>query len=269
MKQVIKKYLGHHVTFVLTEAMVAFSGDYMSYKKFRWIHYFWMRVVSNYLDSILWHINKKKHLPMISGVYTKNLLKDGYAMLQDINLTDLNFIEFNEDNSRTETHHKVDNQKALEFTKKMGFHKIVKEYLGVTKCNFYSRSWRLNPLPDRKTQHGNLEWHRDRDGYRVLKFFVYLNDVEEGCGEHLIARGSHGQKLYQFVPQRRFADDEVLIKFPIVKIFGKAGQCFVEDTACLHKGSYPVNSSRELIMFMYFTGPIYWEKETIQVSLVN
>jgi hypothetical protein len=267
MKKILKKYLGHHGTYILTEALEAISGDYKCIKKFRWIHFYWMRVVSNYLDSIMWYLRKEKIISKNAESYIEILSRDGYAILPEIELEALNFIEFNDDNSRTESHHKVDNKKALDFAKKMNFQKIAEKYLGVSTCNFYSRSWRLNPLPDNKTKHGNLEWHRDRDGFRELKFFIYLSNVEQGCGEHSIAIGSHNKKLLQFVPQRRYSEEEVLSKFSIVKIFGKAGYCFVEDTSCLHKGSYPMSASRELIMFMFSTGPIYWNRDTIQINL--
>jgi hypothetical protein len=215
----------------------------------------------------MWYVRKKNLSPIIADTYIGRISRDGYAILPDVELGDLNFIEFNDDNSKTVSHHIVNNQKALDFAKKMQFQKIAKEYLGVSICNFYSRSWRLNPLPIKRTQQGNLQWHRDRDGFHELKFFVYLSNVDEGCGEHIIAIGSHNQKLLQFIPQRRYSDDEVLSKFQTVKIFGKSGKCFVEDTSCLHRGSYPQGSSRDLIMFMYSTGPIYWEDETIQVNL--
>lgn len=268
MKIKIEKLLGNHVAFILREVVATKREQYYSRKRFRALRRFWMRVIANYWGALRWYF------PFFTKLNTGNaepiiveLINEGYATLQNVDLAEIDFVKINKSNDSTVTTHNVIMGRAREFAKKHGFDAITKKYLGVDHCFFYSRAWRLNALPTNRTKIGNLEWHRDRDGYSELKFFIYLSDVPEGEGEHVIAVGSNRRKPFKFVPQRRYSDQEVMNEYAIKKVLGKQGMCFVEDTSCLHKGSYPGSKNRDMVMFVYFTGPIYWDKDTIDIYL--
>jgi hypothetical protein len=53
----------------------------------------------------------------------------------------------------------------------------------------------------------------------------------------------------------------------MIKIKGNAGTAFVADTTGLHRGMPPKKMPRSILQFIYFTGPIIWEPETLMINL--
>ena len=51
--------------------------------------------MSNYLDSIMWYLRKEKIINKNAESYIEILSRDGYAILPEIELEAINFIEFN------------------------------------------------------------------------------------------------------------------------------------------------------------------------------
>ena len=43
--------------------------------------------------------------------------------------------------------------------------------------------------------------------------------------------------------------------------------CFVENTRGLHRGTPPKKKTRSILQFEYYTGPIKWTEETINIKL--
>jgi hypothetical protein len=265
-----RKILGHHLNFIFNELVAIKTETYFCRTRLKGCNRFLMRVLSSYLDSFLFTINvrnRNKPRKIAASQEVCQLLDNGFSYLKKVDLRLIDFVTINEKKERTTTPHKVDVVAARKFAKKMNFDLIAKDYLGVGRCNFHARAWRLNASPIVNSYHGNLDWHRDRDGYSELKFFVLLSDTLKGEGEHSIAVGSHLIKPLKFVPQRRYKDEEVLKDFNVVDVFGKKGTCFVEDTSCLHKGASPASRNRDILQFVYFTGPVYWDPETMPIDL--
>ena len=103
--------------------------------------------------------------------------------------------------------------------------KIVKEYFKEDVCNFTSTSWNTRPFKEAK---GITKFHQDRDGYKILKIFIYLNDTFETSGPHVFAVGSHRKKILKFIPQYRYDDNEVKKHYKELKTF-----CGKKDYASL------------------------------------
>ena len=112
-------------------------------------------------------------------------------------------------------------------------------------------------LPADGTAQEAENYHRDVDDWRFVKFFLYLSDVDETAGPHCFVRGSH--RSPKFLRIRRVTDEEVSGAFPRedqLRIAGRAGDAFLEDTFGLHKGQPPTRIRRLLFQVEYSVNPI-------------
>jgi hypothetical protein len=91
-------------------------------------------------------------------------------------------------------------------------------------------------------------FHYDIDDYRFLKLFIYLNDVDEERGPHVIIEGTHRKKNFFEKGHRRLTDSQAAARYQgrIRVMTGRAGEGFFEDTFCYHKGTNP--RKRRLIL---------------------
>jgi hypothetical protein len=90
-------------------------------------------------------------------------------------------------------------------------------------------------------------FHRDVDDWKFVKLFVYLSDVNVNNGPHVYV--THSAASPQLRQIRRFPDSEVIEAFgqeKVLKLTGRAGEGFLEDTFGIHKGQ-PVLQGRRLI----------------------
>jgi hypothetical protein len=100
-------------------------------------------------------------------------------------------------------------------------------------------------------------FHRDSEDWKYLRFFVYLTDVDEGCGPHVYVKGSHRDKL----PLRLtfYAPEDLSQKYGsdnFVKVFGKRGAGIAADTSGIHKGELPTRKPRLVLNFTFSILPI-------------
>lgn len=112
-------------------------------------------------------------------------------------------------------------------------------------------------LPADGTAQEAENYHRDVDDWRFVKLFVYLSDVDDGTGPHCFVRGSH--RSPRFLRIRRIADAEVADAFARqdqLKLHGRVGDAFLEDTFGLHKGQPPTRARRLLFQVQYSVNPI-------------
>lgn len=126
-------------------------------------------------------------------------------------------------------------------------------YLGAKPTIDFMSAWWSIPTGG-KGEHAEL-FHRDVYDYRILKFFIYLTDVDEQSGPHIyIKRTQNAPRLTEV---RRLSDEEVAKEFPgqQVLIDGKAGTAFLEDTYGIHRGLPPATKPRLLYQVMYTLRP--------------
>lgn len=108
-----------------------------------------------------------------------------------------------------------------------------------------------------KAEHAEL-FHRDVDDWRFYKLFIYLTDVDDGAGPHVFVKGSQNDDL--LLPIRRYQDEEVEKAFGkdrVMRITGKAGTAFLENTFGFHKGTLCQNKNRLLFQVQYSVLPIF------------
>ena len=85
-------------------------------------------------------------------------------------------------------------------------------------------------------------YHYDIDAYKFLKLFVYLTDVDEESGPHVIISKTHKSKSLFEKMNRRLKEEQVKAKFDNSRInimTAPKGAGFFEDTFAYHKGTNP------------------------------
>ena len=90
-------------------------------------------------------------------------------------------------------------------------------------------------------------FHRDADDYKFVKLFILLTDTEDGNGEQVYIKGSHKNKdlpeeMYNITRYPDTIVEKLFTENEHVKIFGKAGKCWLADTHGIHKGTVPPRS---------------------------
>lgn len=96
------------------------------------------------------------------------------------------------------------------------------------------------------------KFHRDTEDWKFLRYFVYLSDVDEGCGPHVFIKGSHLDKS----PLRLkiYTDEEISQKYQperFLTVYGRRGTSIAADTSGIHKGETPTASPRMVLCFTY------------------
>tara|TARA_B100001248_G_scaffold247688_1_gene219362 strand:+ start:675 stop:1610 length:936 start_codon:yes stop_codon:yes gene_type:complete len=120
------------------------------------------------------------------------------------------------------------------------------------KLNFISYIFALAKVDHKDQESKNaLVFHRDVDHFRFCKFFYFLSDCQIGGGHHEFIEKTHKKRKIRVAPNGRYELDFVLNtynKSKVVKIFGKAGDGFVEDTSGFHRGTPIEKGFRILLM---------------------
>lgn len=95
-----------------------------------------------------------------------------------------------------------------------------------------------------------LEAHRDIDSYKFLKIFYYLTDIDVNDGHHEVFIKSHKNIPLNMRFIKRYKDEEILKFIPhskLVKVSGKKGYGFIENTTTFHRGTKPTKKDRLMI----------------------
>ena len=114
---------------------------------------------------------------------------------------------------------------------------------------------RISKISDKP---GNKEaqlYHFDLDRPKWLKFFIYLNDVENlDHGPHSYIKNTHKvfAKPYKILIKRyqRISDKEIFSYYNQANehiIYGKAGTLAIGDTLAFHKGHNPRTKNRKVL----------------------
>lgn len=270
----IDKFLIRHLGFFYLEIKSALFLKLPTRGNFKLLKRLYVRLVVNYIESLkyyLFYYSKKKDENLhLDKDY--NLESHGIEFLENQNINLFDFLNYNEDRDKNTitTQNEINFKKAELHARNSGFHKLARNYLKVSNCNFYIASHNTFPF-EKDEQVKTSFWHRDRDGIKLVKIFVYLSDVGPECGAHFFILGSHKKKPLRFVPQFRYRDKIIKKYFKnenIIEIFGTAGTCFMEDTTGFHRGSKPLNNNkRSMLSFTYFTGPLYYDENCDNINL--
>ena len=122
---------------------------------------------------------------------------------------------------------------------------IARHYLGGEAKLITTRTWWSFPTrsaSEADLSRASFKFHFDLDDWRMLKFFFYLNDVDDNTGPHVFVRGSHNRRRlkHQLTLVVGHSSEEVLDyygKDAPVTLTGPAGTGFVEDPFGFHMGT--------------------------------
>ena len=156
---------------------------------------------------------------------------------------------------------------------------IVNSYDMLCRSLNYIHLARTIPVGDAAPVFSQL-WHRDPEEKRMMKFFLYLSDVDTESGPFTYVKNSnygatkYGSLFPQVLPMGVYPDEkEVSIKIKkedIITATGKAGTVIFCDTAGLHRGGYA--KSKERIMFTSFYPSNWWAEKrryTVPVEVAD
>ncbi len=134
---------------------------------------------------------------------------------------------------------------------------VVQDYYGVLPAITYVKLVRnfANNIPQFNSQF----WHIDTVACKMLKVFIYLNDVDDLTGPTCFVKSSHKEKIKRHMWKSAstygdLTDDSVIKKFgkdSIIKNIGKKGSVFFVDTSGIHKALKPVKSDRSVLILNY------------------
>jgi hypothetical protein len=137
---------------------------------------------------------------------------------------------------------------------------IVSAYLGMWPRLHAIGAW-LNFPTEHEAKEAQL-WHRDPEDMKIVKVFVYLNNVGMKNGPfcyipktHPFSSGAGTIPIHK--DKKRILDDEMVAALPQdrwMACTGPANTMILADTVGYHRGGKPTEGTRLLITFTYTSG---------------
>jgi hypothetical protein len=137
---------------------------------------------------------------------------------------------------------------------------IASAYFGEHAILRYADYWLSIPVPSDERNYSQ-NWHRDPEDQRILKAFVYLNDVGESNGAFEYVKGSHLSGPFNNTfpydkdhPNNYPPEQELRNRIPkdaFVVNEGKKGTVILCDTHGFHRGGFCKTGERWLMTYMY------------------
>jgi len=109
------------------------------------------------------------------------------------------------------------------------------------------------PMPEGSRHYASQQWHRDPEDKRLVKVFLYINDVDESTGPFHYLKYSHDggkwRNIFPLQPPSGTAKmppdaDDMIPHQDVLSCVGKAGTLIFCDTSGLHKGGYSMEKTR-------------------------
>ncbi len=145
--------------------------------------------------------------------------------------------------------------------------RIVASYLGLWPK---FRDWRLEvtvPMGGGLGPYASQKWHRDEEDQKLVKTFLYLNDVDERTGPFMYLLDSHGggrrRDLFPLAPPRGSLPmpanaDNLIPADEVFTAVGRAGTLIFCDTSGLHRGGLAAAGQRFMYTSIYTTPASPW-----------
>ena len=137
---------------------------------------------------------------------------------------------------------------------------IVSLYLGMWPRLHAIGAWLNFPTSDEAKE--SQLWHRDPEDLKLIKVFIYLDDVDAGRGPFCYIPqtqpfGAKASADPERTNRKRISDDEMRASVPPqdwLSCTGPAGTMILADTVGFHRGGKPSAGNRILITFTYTSG---------------
>lgn len=147
---------------------------------------------------------------------------------------------------------------------------IVAAYFGMWPRLHAVGAW-LNFPTEQESKEAQL-WHRDPEDMKIIKVFIYLNDVGPENGPfcyipktHPFSSGAGAVPIHK--DKKRILDNEMLSAIPKefwITCTGPTKTMIIADTVGYHRGGKPTLGTRVLITFTYTSGTPF-VKRTLRV----
>lgn len=141
-----------------------------------------------------------------------------------------------------------------------GFLRVAQGYLRCAPILDLISLWWSLPFQSNGSSIAGQLYHFDMDRPHFLKFFVYLDDVDEHNGPHHFVRGSHRDVRRAALADRRLQDADVAKAYDLARdevVFtAPRGTIFAEDTRGLHKGR-PLDRGERLVFQLEFASTLF------------
>jgi len=111
-------------------------------------------------------------------------------------------------------------------------------------------------------------FHIDPNSPRFLKFFLYLNDVDEDGGPFCIVEGSGHSKHHDRYQYHRWPEEEIIKHYgedSIKQITAKKGDMIIASTSCYHRGVKCMKNERTMLTINYTIHPEEFKQPTFQI----
>ena len=115
----------------------------------------------------------------------------------------------------------------------------------------------VNDLPEYDTLH----FHCDGNSPHFVKFFFYLNDVDEQGGPFCYVKGSHKMKFAGWNSKYRWLPNEIESAYGkdrIMYLTADVGDMIIADTTGFHRGTKAHMQDRGMLTVNYVLHPEYW-----------
>ena len=99
-----------------------------------------------------------------------------------------------------------------------------------------------------------LSFHKDLNGNKFLKYFIYLTDCYNENGPHIYVKSSARNSPLNFMGIKRLNIDEITGFYKnenIMKMVGPQGFNFIEDTTGFHAGTLPETGLRIMLVIEF------------------
>ncbi len=143
----------------------------------------------------------------------------------------------------------------------------VNSYMGMRTKFYYFTLNKTMPRGGDSKAIQSMRWHRDPEDKKMVKVFMYLNDVDETTGPFVYIPETHfeGKLGYLFPPEPpRGAlppPEEIAKIIPESKIktcVGKAGTIIFCDTRGIHRGGHAISKERIMLTLGYSSPASSW-----------
>jgi len=118
---------------------------------------------------------------------------------------------------------------------------VARRFLGAEPILFTSKIYWTTPRPDANGRMGgaaeNGQFHYDLADVKAVTLFVYLTDVDEESGPHVVIPGTQRRVTPAQILRRTISEEFVQRHYPgkAVTITGRRGTSWFEDITCYHK----------------------------------
>ena len=217
-----------------------------------------LKIKSSYLNNIKKEITLKN-----SSIYFKGKKKSKF-FFKSLNSKD-NMNSLLSKSKKNKISHVVLNIdiKKTKFIKKLAtsnfFMNIAKDYINSNEISVSGQGYISNPIKitEKEKKDNAQHFHYDNDFKKFFKIFVYLNDVNFSAGPHSFIVSTNKNRKFKHIAANRIDDEEINNNYNKNKIKtfnGNKGHVIIEDTFGLHRGNFPTNKSRLMLVLIYGHG---------------